>query len=248
MEYVEHLVLICVPLFIVSPIALVILLTLSNRTERGICDCQSFLDTIVEITVGKKFVLNRDKVFQNVSRTKIKLYCCFLNVASPLCVIFALGVFWFTLVEEITYGRCDREADCFAIPRYEYKIKLPRRVNCSTFESDNDIELICYKMGFYVIEAFAKSGGMLYIINSLAKILLPLASGDEAVQHRCRKNIIVAILGVVGLAILITVLILSFTLPSSSLNFLTNILPVFISLTVGPLMLAVLIKLHPGEA
>ena len=157
------------------------------------------------------------------------------------------SIFWITLIEEITVGICNEEADCFSYLRSQPTIKSFQRVNCSIFELDNDTVLTCYKTGFYLIEAFSTSGGLLYIITSSARILFPLATGGDQRSRRIRSFITILFLFIVAIAIALVSVILPFNLPATSLLLVNGVIvfPIY-ALVIGPVVMTCLICFYPG--
>ena len=109
-------------------------------------------------------------------------YNTMLKITAMSYLAMVAMVFWIVLVEDMIVGECDSHADCFVTPRAlseQFKFPTPQRVNCSTFELDNESSLVCYRVGFYLLEAFTTTGGLLYILTSSSGIILSLATGGK---------------------------------------------------------------------
>ena len=114
-------------------------------------------------------------------------YISYLYFNTMLYLSLMVAIFWVTLIEQVIVGVCEAEADCFIFPRAhslseQLKVPTPQHVNCSNFELDDDSTLVCYKVGFYLLEAFSITGGLLYILTSSMGIIFPLAT--RGTTHR----------------------------------------------------------------
>lgn len=197
------------------------------------------MDGVVKMTIGEFFLIrfgevypeiNEDEVdYDSLSKSRKKtcllfmLYHIFVVILAGSALCLAGIVFWYTLVEQETIGTCVEDADCFTFLRNDLKsaFNAKRVENCSDFTLENNSTIICYRAGFYLLEAFGYSGGLLYMLNSITQILLPfliLFSGDN---YRWRF-FIGSLFVLANFCILAVYLALSFVLPSSSLRIVSG--------------------------
>ena len=166
----------------------------------------------------------------------------YFNATISLLIITL--IFWIVLVEQIVVGTCVQGADCFITPRSFSAIIIPdySHVNCSTFESDTDSTLVCYKAGFYLLEAFSSTGGLLYIMTTFTQIIFPLATKG----HKMIRNITIVVLILISVTTLAIYVIASYTLSTSTFGDIFRELIIVVMFSVVlPIMLVFLICAYP---
>ena len=217
MEYIEHLILIIIlslaPAGLIIPLSLLWLLKCQGRS--------AVRSEIVKVILGDQFLEHTttaepdDDPESRIRRTQRRIIVAYL----PAITVLALtaGIWWISLVEQISVGICVKDADCFMVDWRAVKFKLPARViNCSNINHTNDFVLVCYKTGFYLIDAFTRSGGALTIVSTTAKLYFPAiitcANGRRKYYH-----IAGSVTGCVGILLMVTLLTLVFVLPTKLL-------------------------------
>ena len=253
MEYIEHLALQIVPAIVIAALVCIFCIILM------LVGCHRVMREIIKVSVGESFLMDKD---EHISFRKFcsMLLCChrhaklrtflyntMLKFTAMSYLATVAVVFWIVLVEDLI-AECDSQADCFVTPRAlseQIELPTPQRVNnCTTFELDNKSILICYKVGFYLLEAFSATGGMLYILTSSSGIILSLATGGNCL----RRIITIFLLFIFSVVIDVVYFTLLITLPSSSLNLIfgVNALPLLLQ-NMGTFFMTFLILLYPQD-
>ena len=269
MEYGEHIALVYVPAIVIAALVCIFCITLMSigchRVMREIIKVSvgasflmdkdehiSFRQRPFSMSLHRQHIDNlveedhneEDDHHQHANFRTHK-YNIMLKFTAMSYLAMVAVVFWIVLIEDVNIGECDSQADCFVTPRAlseQFKFLIPQRVNCSTFEHDNKSILICYKVGFYLLEAFSATGGMLYILTSSSGIILSLATGGG----KKRRIITILFLFIFSIAMFVVYFTLLITLPSSSLNLIlgVHVLPLLV-LIGGPFLMTLLILLYP---
>ena len=214
MEYIEHLILlILVPVGLIIPLSLLWLLKCQGRSV--------VRSEIVKVILGDQFLEHTttaepdDDPESHGRRTQCRIFVAYISAVTVLAL--TAGIWWISLVEQISVGICVKDADCFMVDWRAIKFKIPDRViNCSNINQTNDFVLVCYKPGFYLIDAFARSGGVLAIVSTTAKLYFPAIIACANGRREC-YCIAGSVTGCVGILSMVAFFTLLFVLPTKSL-------------------------------
>ena len=91
----------------------------------------------------------------------MRLTLLFLYQAAVIIGILATVTFWVVFLIEETFA-CDAGLDCFPFTEDGDKIQGHPIVNCSDFESADNITITCYRFVLKYAEGFGAAGGVLY--------------------------------------------------------------------------------------
>ena len=132
-----------------------------------------------------------------------------------------VAIWWILLVEQITVDNCVTGADCFMIEQSKLKFNPDRIINCSNYSYTDGMMLICYKAGFYFLDACAKAGGALAIVSTTVKLYIPtiIACAKGQKKYFCIAGLIT---GCTGVLLYVAYILLPYLLSPNS-NLLTLI-------------------------
>lgn len=217
-SYTEHYLLQFIPNLVISSFVLGLCVFLTFKKKYN-----TVMDEIVKITIGESFLIDEDDVIDD---KEYRSYRESVNANAGFALALAANVFWNALVEKETIGVCEEDADCFVSSRDGFGAAsaifgAERLENCSDFVLENDLHIVCYRAGFYLLEAFGFSGGLLYIELSTTRVLFPFLL-QLAGRSKSRRLFVSAILIFGACCIILIEFILVFALPSSALGIATG--------------------------
>ena len=107
---------------------------------------------------GKKEYFMRDQYIPTILMRSVLLLAFQAAVST---VTLATTTFWVVFLIEETFA-CDPGLDCFPFTDDGDRIQDRPIVNCSDFESADNITIICYRFAFHYAEGFGAAGGVTF--------------------------------------------------------------------------------------
>lgn len=105
---------------------------------------------------GKKVYLMRD---QHIPTPLMRAILLFAYQAAVITITLAVTTFWVVFLIEETFA-CDAGLDCFPFADDGEELQSHPILNCSDFESADNITIICYRFIFLYAKGFGAAGGV----------------------------------------------------------------------------------------